>query len=158
MGWRSVAYDHRNGAIKAIFEFLSLSRVIGLTEAKNEHFWLRQNWLKWALFSQYLRNGSEIQKSPRWRHLYPHALYFATQKDQLLWAVWAVRGGATVFGPSSSCISSSYVVKAIKLIIIPSLHQFSSLFFHVWSFLFLSHHTSPMMEIARHLEICPFSL
>ena len=64
---------------------------------------------KWPSYRQYLRNGEENEKSPRWRHLYNHELHLATQKAQLPLAVWAVRGGATVFGPSSHYNTSSFV-------------------------------------------------
>ena len=50
----------------------------------------------------YLRNGSEFQKSPRWRHLYSHKLQTAAPYAPVASVVRAVRGGARVFGGSSS--------------------------------------------------------
>ena len=47
--------------------------------------------------------------SPRWRHLYGHELWSATPYDIIPWVVWAVRWGATLFPPSSSCNSFTSV-------------------------------------------------
>ena len=68
MGWRSVAHVHTNGATEAIFKFRSLSRVIALKDAKNEYFWLPQNWSKMASFTpisqEWARNSKIASVAP----------------------------------------------------------------------------------------------
>ena len=46
----------------------------------------------------------EIQKSPRWRQLYPPKVSTATGSEKITWAMWAVGGAAKPLGPSSLLI------------------------------------------------------
>ena len=46
----------------------------------------------------------EIQKSPRWRHLYPPKVWIATSNEKNTWAIKAVGGDAKTLGPSSALI------------------------------------------------------
>ena len=46
----------------------------------------------------------EIQKSPRWRQLYPPKVEIATASERNAWAICAVGGDAKTLGPSSALI------------------------------------------------------
>ena len=64
-------------------------------KGQNLLFWrvLKKAWFK-PFCSLYLRKKEEIEKSPRWRHLYEHKHLIDTVFDLISLTVWAVGGTA----------------------------------------------------------------
>ena len=58
----------------------------------------------------------EIQKSPRWRQLYPPKVSTATGSEKITWAMWAVGGAAKHLGLSSPLIRVLSVLICISIV------------------------------------------
>ena len=75
-------------------------------KGQNLLFWrvLKKAWFK-PFCSLYLRKKEEIEKSPRWRHLYEHKHLIDTVFDLISLTVWAVGGTAIDLGNFSRLLS-----------------------------------------------------